>query len=281
MLYHKDEIPDRTLRPHPPTKKKTGNKWEVEYIVDSHVVRGKLQYLVHWKGYSKAEETWESAANLKKSPRPIKEFHKKYPDAPQPISLIDTTPVDGVFPPRRKGQIYDPATDTIQIYDQDRDDWDHSRDLQITLDNSNASAPKYAHEDDAGMDLAASEPTTIQAHSWGLVSTGLHFTTPRGTYGRIAPWSGLAVKGIDVGAGVIDRGYTGKIKILLINNTDENFTVNIGDRVAQLVIERIITPVISLVDYLKSSARGHRGFGSTGDNYFQKPRQRPDSGQTV
>ena len=83
--------------------------------------------------------------------------------------------------------------------------------------------------------------------------------------GRIAPRSGLAVKNfIDTGAGVIDADYRGPVKVLLFNHSEVDFAVKEGDRIAQLVIERIRTPEVVVVDDLEDSVRGAGGFGSTG-----------------
>lgn len=85
------------------------------------------------------------------------------------------------------------------------------------------------------------------------------------TDGRIAPRSGLAAKNfIDVGAGVIDADYRGQVKVLLFNHSDADFVVKEGDRVAQLVLERIYTPEVVEVQELEESVRGAGGFGSTG-----------------
>lgn len=86
-----------------------------------------------------------------------------------------------------------------------------------------------------------------------------------GCYGRIAPRSGLAVKSfIDTGAGVIDADYRGEVKVLLFNHAEADFEVKEGERVAQLVLERIYTPEIQVVEELEASVRGAGGFGSTG-----------------
>lgn len=83
--------------------------------------------------------------------------------------------------------------------------------------------------------------------------------------GRIAPRSGLAVKhSIDTGAGVIDSDYRGQVKVLLFNHSEVDFEIKEGDRIAQLVLERIYTPEILIVDELEGSIRGAGGFGSTG-----------------
>ena len=87
------------------------------------------------------------------------------------------------------------------------------------------------------------------------------------TDGRIAPRSGLASKNfIDTGAGVIDADYRGPVKVLLFNHSDTDFAVQEGDRVAQLVLERIYTPEVLEVQELEESVRGAGGFGSTGKN---------------
>ena len=98
-------------------------------------------------------------------------------------------------------------------------------------------------------------------------STDLAMTVPPGTYGRIAPRSGLALKySIDIGAGVIDEDYTGSVGILMINQSDQDFVIKTGDRIAQLILERIANKPIIIVSELSSSSRGSRGFGSTGVN---------------
>ncbi|KAF7776311.1 hypothetical protein Agabi119p4_4704 [Agaricus bisporus var. burnettii] len=88
---------------------------------------------------------------------------------------------------------------------------------------------------------------------------------PVGTYGRVAPRSGLASKFmIDTGAGVVDADYRGVIFVLLINHSEKDFQVNEGDRVAQLILERIYNPEVLEVDNLDETIRGANGFGSTG-----------------
>lgn len=117
----------------------------------------------------------------------------------------------------------------------------------------------------AGYDLYASKAITIPSRGKALVSTDLSIATPEGTYGRVAPRSGLASKNfIDTGAGVIDADYRGEVKVLLFNHSEVDFEVKKGDRVAQLVLERIYTPEILEVENLEESVRGAGGFGSTG-----------------
>ena len=88
---------------------------------------------------------------------------------------------------------------------------------------------------------------------------------PAGCYGRVAPRSGLALRfGIDVGAGVVDGDYRGEVKILLFNHGDAAFPFKSGDRVAQLIIERVNLCSAVEVPSLSSTDRGDGGFGSTG-----------------
>lgn len=83
--------------------------------------------------------------------------------------------------------------------------------------------------------------------------------------GRVAPRSGLAAKhSIDTGAGVIDADYRGEVKVILFNFSETDFAIKEGDRIAQLVIERIYTPEVVVVEKLETSVRGAGGFGSTG-----------------
>jgi dUTP pyrophosphatase len=140
--------------------------------------------------------------------------------------------------------------------------------LGVKLITPDAKLPTRGSPLAAGYDLYASnpEPIVIKGQTGRtLVPTGLQLSLPQGTYGRIAPRSGLAVKqGITTGAGVIDVDYTGEVKVLLFNHGDGEFTVNHGDRIAQLVVERIVTPEVVELDYISDTQRGSGGFGSTG-----------------
>ena len=98
----------------------------------------------------------------------------------------------------------------------------------------------------------------------GTFSTGIAVKIPKGFYGRIAPRSGLAANGIDVLGGVIDSDYRGEVKVVIINHGWHKHRVEHGDRIAQLIIERISLGPIIEVDELDSTARGEGGFGSTG-----------------
>lgn len=129
-----------------------------------------------------------------------------------------------------------------------------------------AVMPRRANSTDAGYDLSSIESLVIPPQSMALVSTGLAIAVPSGTYGRVAPRSGLAVKhSISVGAGVVDAGYRGEVKVVLFNHhKDCDFVVNPGDRIAQLVLECIQTPEVMECDDLDETERGGDGFGSSG-----------------
>lgn len=105
----------------------------------------------------------------------------------------------------------------------------------------------------------------VPARGKALVKTDIQIEVPFGTYGRVAPRSGLAWKNfIDVGAGVIDQDYRGNVGVILFNHSDVDFEVKKGDRIAQLICERIVYPNLVHVDSLTETARGEGGFGSTG-----------------
>ncbi|EWC44930.1 hypothetical protein DRE_00989 [Drechslerella stenobrocha 248] len=137
--------------------------------------------------------------------------------------------------------------------------------LLIKKLSEKARAPTRGSAFAAGYDMYASEDIVIPKGGKGLVETGLSMAVPDGCYGRIAPRSGLASKNfIATGAGVIDADYRGPVKILLFNHSDVDFEVKEGDRVAQLILERIYTPDVVVVDDLEESVRGAGGFGSSG-----------------
>ncbi|KAF3055719.1 Deoxyuridine 5'-triphosphate nucleotidohydrolase [Daldinia childiae] len=144
---------------------------------------------------------------------------------------------------------------------------DQSPPLLIKKLSPAAKLPTRGSPFSAGYDLYAAHPTTIPSRGKALVDTDIAIAVPAGTYGRIAPRSGLAAKHfIDTGAGVIDADYRGQVKVLLFNHSDADFAVAEGDRVAQLVVERIYTPEVLEVQELEESVRGAGGFGSTGTN---------------
>ena len=110
---------------------------------------------------------------------------------------------------------------------------------------NHAKLPIRGSKGAAGYDLHAAEKCVIQANTRGVVKTGIAIEIPKGLYARIAPRSGLSVKkSIDVGAGVVDRDYRGEIGVVLINHSSKDFEVNVGDRIAQMILEQIKTPEV-------------------------------------
>lgn len=137
--------------------------------------------------------------------------------------------------------------------------------LKVKTLSETAKLPTRGSTHAAGYDMYASATVTIPAGGRALVSTGLSIAVPVDCYARIAPRSGLAVKnGIQTGAGVVDSDYRGEVRVLLFNQGEEDFEVNVGDRIAQMVLERVYTPVVQQTDDLEESVRGAGGFGSTG-----------------
>lgn len=128
-----------------------------------------------------------------------------------------------------------------------------------------ATIPSKGSKYAAGYDLYAAYDYTIKARGKEMVKTDLQISVPPGTYGRIAPRSGLAWKNsIDTGAGVIDFDYRGPVNVILFNFGDQDFEIKRGDRIAQLVCEKIEYPEIEEVGDLENTDRGANGFGSTG-----------------
>ena len=137
--------------------------------------------------------------------------------------------------------------------------------FQVKLNYRDAMCPTRASDEAAGYDIYSYEEKKLMPYTTKLFDTGISFRCPKDTYGRIAPRSGLSKKGILVNAGVIDRDYTGPVKVMLHNLTEKMYTVNKNDRIAQLILEQIKTPKVELVEYLDETNRGSSGFGSTGD----------------
>lgn len=135
--------------------------------------------------------------------------------------------------------------------------------MKIKLDKY-AYMPTRAHEDDAGLDLYATETKVIHAGESEIFDTGVHIELPKGTVGMLKSKSGLNVKHGLTSEGVIDVGYTGSICVKLYNNSNLDYTVFRGDKISQLVIMPILTPPLELVEDLEATERGNGGFGSTG-----------------
>ncbi|CAH2230368.1 deoxyuridine 5'-triphosphate nucleotidohydrolase [Pararge aegeria] len=137
--------------------------------------------------------------------------------------------------------------------------------LKFTRLSENAYPPVKGSEKAAGYDLKSAYDYTVSARGKELVKTDLQIELPSGCYGRVAPRSGLAVKNfIDVGAGVIDEDYRGNVGVVIFNHSDQEFMIKKGDRIAQLICEKIYYPELVEVTNLTETKRADGGFGSTG-----------------
>ena len=135
--------------------------------------------------------------------------------------------------------------------------------MKIKLLRPMSIVPVRAHHSDAGLDVFTSSSFTIPAGARQLVPTGIAVRPSSGCYVRIAPRSGLSIRGIDVGAGVVDDGYTGEVQVLLINNTGKELSMPAGAKIAQMIEEVHVRGDPEIVDDLGYSDRAAMGFGST------------------
>lgn len=141
--------------------------------------------------------------------------------------------------------------------------------MQITflkLD-SELPNPAHAHPGDGGVDLYARENVRLDPEAWATVPTGIAVAIPEGYAGLVVPRSGLAARlgvGVVNGPGLVDAGYRGEIKVILINHGPEPLELERGERIAQLVVVPVVDQEFVEVDELPESARGGGGFGSTG-----------------
>ncbi|XP_015790010.1 deoxyuridine 5'-triphosphate nucleotidohydrolase-like [Tetranychus urticae] len=139
--------------------------------------------------------------------------------------------------------------------------------LKVMKMDKDALLPTRATTGSAGLDLMSSENIIIKANTVSKVKTGICAVAPEGCYLRVAPRSGLALKDwIQIGAGVIDGDYRGEIGVVLINMKDKDFSVRKGDKIAQIICEKIEVPKVIEVMEMETTQRGDKGFGSTGIN---------------
>lgn len=134
--------------------------------------------------------------------------------------------------------------------------------------SENAVIPSQAYHGDAGYDLCSTEKLTLEPFARTLIPTGLAIELPYGYAGFVLPRSGLAIKkGLSIvnAPGLIDSNYRGELKVIAINlDPKEPITIEIGDRIAQLVIMKVEEAKFTQVDSLEDSERGTGGFGSSG-----------------
>jgi len=139
--------------------------------------------------------------------------------------------------------------------------------VKIKKLKQNAIVPSYAHHNDAGIDFFSCEKYFLKPGERVLVLTGIAIEFSDGYELQIRPRSGLALKkgiGILNSPGTIDSGYRGEIGIILINLGEENFEINLGDKIAQGIFSKFEKAEIEIVEELNETSRGQKGFGSSG-----------------
>ncbi len=140
--------------------------------------------------------------------------------------------------------------------------------VSIKILSRDAQIPHMAYNGDAGVDLRSVERIVLEPQERAMVATGLAIALPEGYAGFVLPRSGLAEKhGISIvnAPGLIDSNYRGELKVILLNtDPDKSFTIEIGDRIAQLIVMPVPTINFEQVEELTESQRGESGFGSSG-----------------
>lgn len=136
--------------------------------------------------------------------------------------------------------------------------------IELMRVSPDATLPTRAHHDDAGMDLYSLEDVILEPAQGRVTKTGVAIGLPTGFVGLVADRSSMAKRGVKTAGGVIDAGYRGEIHIVLWNISGEPIHLKRGERIAQLLILPIATPAIVEVKSLNATARGAKGFGSTG-----------------
>ena len=139
--------------------------------------------------------------------------------------------------------------------------------VQITCIHDDAVIPKYAHDNDAGVDLYSCEDATLKPGERKLIKTGIKIAVPEGYEAQVRPRSGLAIKhGLSIcnTPGTVDAGYRGEICVILINHGQEKFQVEKGMRICQMIFNKVEQAEFEEVDELDQTTRGEGGFGHTG-----------------
>ena len=130
--------------------------------------------------------------------------------------------------------------------------------------SDDAQIPIRAHYNDSGLDLYAVKSYMIWPHETLLVGTGIACQLPVGTTGQVTSRSSIAKQGILVHLGTLDEGYRGEISAIVTNLNDHKVWINIGDRIAQLVVLNVERPAVIVAEELEESTRGEKGYGSSG-----------------
>jgi dUTP pyrophosphatase len=136
--------------------------------------------------------------------------------------------------------------------------------LKVKKIHSDVKLPQYGHKGDAGLDLFSSMDFVLAAGQVEAIATGIKIAVPEGYVGLIWDKSGVSLRGVHRLAGVIDSGYRGEVKVVMINLSQEPFVIDKGMKIAQMLVQPITQVDVVEVDDLEDTSRGEGGFGSTG-----------------
>jgi dUTP pyrophosphatase len=136
--------------------------------------------------------------------------------------------------------------------------------IKIKRMTPGAKLPAYAHSGDAGMDLFSCVDVTLGPGETKPVPTGIQMAIPQGHVGLVWDKSGISLKGVHRLAGVVDAGYRGEVRVVMVNLGTEPFAIKAGMKIAQMLIQPVEAPTIVESDTLDDTSRGAGGFGSTG-----------------
>ena len=136
--------------------------------------------------------------------------------------------------------------------------------LKVQRIHEDAKLPVYQHKGDAGLDIFSSIDCVLEAGEVKPVPTGIKVAVPEGHVGLVWDKSGISLKGVHRLAGVIDSGYRGEVRVVMVNLGDEPFVIKKGMKIAQLLVQPVSEVEVAEVEELKKTPRGEEGFGSTG-----------------
>jgi dUTP pyrophosphatase len=139
-----------------------------------------------------------------------------------------------------------------------------SMELKVKRLNADAKLPRYGHPGDAGLDLFSAVDMVLNQGQTHAVPTGIQAAIPAGHVGLVWDKSGISLSGVHRLAGVVDAGYRGEIKVVMINLSRGDFAISKGMKIAQMLIQPVIEVSVSEADSLDDTERGEGGFGSTG-----------------
>jgi len=136
--------------------------------------------------------------------------------------------------------------------------------LKVKRIHENAKLPLYQHKGDAGLDVFSSIDYVLGTGKVKPIPTGIKVAVPEGHVGLIWDKSGISLKGVHRLAGVIDSGYRGEVRVVMVNLGDEPFVIEKGMKIAQLLIQPVVELEVIETEDLEETSRGEKGFGSTG-----------------